>query len=119
MKPDLQRRIQRYGWDKASSWYDSGWEEQLWPAQEHLLEAINPQPGERILDVYCGTGLVTLPLAELILPGGKATGIDISERMLDKAKLRTKEDGITNVTYKRMDAETLDLPDRIFDKVVC
>lgn len=119
MKAELQRRIQRYGWDKAAPYYETGWEEQLWPAQEKLLEIIDPQPGEKILDVSCGTGLATLPLAELVLPDGRITGIDISEKMLDKAKSRTYEDSINNVNFFRMDAETLDFADSTFDKVVC
>lgn len=119
MEAELQRRIQRYGWDRAAQYYEAGWEELLWPAQEHLLDMIDPQPGEKILDVSCGTGLVTLPLAGLILPDGDITGIDLSEKMIDIAMTRTKQDGIKNAAYKHMDAEELDFPDQTFDKAVC
>lgn len=119
MNAELQRRIQRYGWDKAAPYYETGWEEQLWPAQEQLLELTFPRAGEKILDVSCGTGLVSLPLAELVMPNGRVTGIDISEKMIDKAKMRTSEDRIENISYIRMDAETLDFPESTFDKVVC
>lgn len=119
MRAELQRRIQRYGWDRAAPYYESGWEEQLWPAQEQLLEITNPRPGDRLLDVSCGTGLVTLPLADLIQPFGKITGIDISDKMLEHAEARALKDGLKNVNYLPMDAEKLNFPSHKFDKVVC
>src|SRR5665811_1209513 len=97
MKPDLQRRIQRYGWDKAASYYETGWQDQLWPAQESLLSEMDPANGEKILDVSCGTGLVTLPLAEIVKPDGEVVGIDISEGMIDKARAEVEEKDLDNV----------------------
>ncbi len=38
MDPRLQRRVQRYGWDKAAEFYEGGWQEQLEPVQTLLLE---------------------------------------------------------------------------------
>ena len=60
----LQRRVQRYGWDRASAHYEKFWSEQLRPAQRRSLELAAVRPGERVLDVACGTGLVTFPAAE-------------------------------------------------------
>src|SRR5262249_37542914 len=59
MEAKLQRRIQRYGWDKAVEYYEPHWQHQLAPAQDRLLEMADIQPGNRVLDVACGTGLVT------------------------------------------------------------
>lgn len=119
MKPNLQRRIQRYGWDKAAPHYETGWQEQLWPAQESLLSEVEPQSGEIVLDISCGTGLVTIPVAEIVQPGGMVTGADLSERMIEEARSRAENKGIENVTFKHMDAEALDLPDNAFDLVIC
>ena len=47
MDPKLQRRVQRYGWDKAADFYEKAWQNQLEPAQARLLEMANLQPGER------------------------------------------------------------------------
>jgi SAM-dependent methyltransferase len=58
MDARLQRRVQRYGWDRASDSYERHWAEQLRSAQELLLEMAALAPGERVLDVACGTGLV-------------------------------------------------------------
>lgn len=119
MKPDLQRRIQRYGWDRAAPHYETGWQEQLWPAQESLLSEVEPQPGEIVLDISCGTGLVTIPVAEIVQPGGTVTGVDLSEGMIEEARSRAADKRIQNVTFKHMDAEVLNLPDNAFDLVIC
>lgn len=119
MKPELQRRVQKYGWDKASPYYDSGWQKQLWPAQERLLASTNLKPGDNVLDVSCGSGLVTLPIAEVVSSTGSVTGIDLSEGMIKKAQKRTEELNFDHVTYKQMDAESLDFEDHSFDAVVC
>ncbi len=57
MRPELQRRVQRYGWDYSSPHYEKGWQRQLWSAQKRLLEKANLQKGEKVLDISCGTGL--------------------------------------------------------------
>lgn len=119
MKPELQRRVQRYGWDKASSYYDIGWQNQLWPAQERLLASMNIKPGDKVLDVSCGSGLITLPIAEAVKPDGSVTGIDLSEGMIEKARLRTEKLNFGHVSYKQMDAENLDFEDHSYDAVIC
>ena len=63
MQPKLQRRIQRYGWDLAASDYEPLWRTQLASAQKELLALARLAPGERVLDVACGTGIVTLNAA--------------------------------------------------------
>ena len=68
MDARVQRRVQRYGWDKAAGYYARFWATQLEPAQRRLLELAALELGERVLDVACGTGLVTLPAAEAAGP---------------------------------------------------
>lgn len=115
MKPELQRRVQRYGWDYSSPHYEKGWQRQLWPAQERLLKMAELQQGEKVLDISCGTGLVTFPIAESVGSEGSVTGIDISEGMIEKAAEEAEKKGFSNVTFQQMDAEKLDLRDASFD----
>jgi len=119
MKPDLQRRIQRYGWDKAAPYYETGWEEQLWPAQERLLSTADLKPGEEVLDVSCGTGLVTFPAAEIIQPGGYILATDLSSGMIEYIHTQVNAQKIDNIACMQMDAEKLGLPDNNFDMVIC
>ena len=76
----------------------------------------DPQPGERMLDVGCGTGVNALAIAKLVMPGGKVIGIDNSEAMLKLAREKAAAD---NVEYRLMAAEQMDFPDSSFDGVVC
>lgn len=119
MKPRLQRRVQRYGWDKASPLYERSWALPLQPAQVRLTELAKLVPGERVLDVACGTGLVTFPAGVTVGSSGYVLGADISARMVDVVRSEAKRRGMMQVEALRMDAEDLTLPDASFDAALC
>lgn len=119
MEPRLQRRVQRYGWDKAAEYYDDCWKQQLKPAQDKLLEMAALKPGEKVVETSCGTGLVTYRAAKQIEPGGVVTATDLSEKMIDLSVEIAKQKQITNVNFLRMDAEELELKDEGFDAAIC
>ena len=119
MEPRLQRRIQRYGWDLAAPDYESLWQAQLAEAQSQVLTCAIPAPGERVLDVACGTGLVAFGAARAVGPAGRVFGIDLSGQMIDVARRRGEALQLSNVGFARMDAEALDLPDAGFDVALC
>lgn len=119
MNAAFQRRIQRYGWDKASGDYERYWSEQIAPSQRLLLEMAGLGPGERVLDVACGTGLVTFPAADAVGQGGHVTGTDISDVMVATSARRAAQMGVANTSFRRMDAEDLRFPDGSFDAVLC
>jgi ubiquinone/menaquinone biosynthesis C-methylase UbiE len=119
MDPRLQQRVQRYGWDKACEHYERYWEEQLLPAQDALLEMAALHPGEQVLDVACGTGLVTFRASDHVGESGSIVGTDISERMVELARTLATEKGLTNTSFDRMEAEALTVNDGTFDVVLC
>lgn len=120
MDARLQRRIQRYGWDKAADAYEAGWKGSLADAQTELLRLSEARPGEEVLDVACGTGLVTLPLARAVGPAGRVVATDISEKMVESVRERAAGQGLTNVIASRAGAEALDpASDSRFDLVTC
>ena len=119
MEANLQRRVQRYGWDLAAAIYEPLWQTQLGRAHAALMSRAALAPGARVLDVACGTGLVAFGAAEAVAPDGSVVGVDLSGQMIDAARRRARERGLTNISFARMDAEALDFPDARFDVVLC
>src|SRR5262245_49144267 len=105
MDARLQRRIQRYGWDLAADHYEPSWQAQLSAVQAQVLACAALSPRERVLDVACGTGLVTFAAADAVGSRGHVLGTDLSERMVDAAARRARVRGIPNARFSRMDAE--------------
>ncbi len=119
MESRLQRRVQRYGWDKAVGDYEAGWRVQLEPAQSLMLEMAALQDGERVLDVACGTGLISFRIIDAVGENGAVVGTDISGEMVEAARRRAAERGVRNARFERFDAEDLKLDDEPFDAAVC
>ena len=119
MDPKLQRRVQRYGWDKASATYEGYWQAQLAPAQDRLMTMARLATGERVLDVACGTGLVTFRAAAAVGPSGAVVATDLSEQMVGRITEASAARGLTQVTATRMDAESLRFADASFDVALC
>ena len=119
MDARLQRRIQRYGWDLAVDDYARHWHALLAGVQAELQALAAPQPGEQVLDVACGTGVVSLAMAAAVGPGGSVLGVDLSDGMVASAAARAQAAGISQARFARMDAEALTLPAASFDLVVC
>lgn len=119
MDAKLQRRVQRYGWDLAARNYEALWHAQLADAQTALLDAAALVPGECVLDVASGTGLVTFDAARAVGPTGRVLGIDLSGGMVAAARQHAIDCRAANVDFARMDAEALDLPDASVDVALC
>jgi ubiquinone/menaquinone biosynthesis C-methylase UbiE len=115
----LQQRVQRYGWDRAASTYEQSWQKQLESAQMRLLELAELGPGERVLDLACGTGLVTFRAALAVGAAGHVTGVDISDGMIEQCARTAAGRNVTNVSFARMAAEAIDFGDESFDVVLC
>jgi ubiquinone/menaquinone biosynthesis C-methylase UbiE len=85
------------------------------PLAGDLVEEAHLQPGERVLDVACGTGIVARLAAEQVGDDGAVVGVDVSPEMLDVAR-DANGDGIQ---WGRASAEALPLPDDTFDVAFC
>jgi SAM-dependent methyltransferase len=71
---------------------------------EHLRAAYGINPGDEVLDIGCGTGLTTREAAHAAAPG-HVVGVDVSERMLERARELTADEGLDNVRYELGDAQ--------------
>src|ERR1700678_285483 len=107
MDARLQRRVQRYGWDLAATDYEALWQAQLAEAQAALLTWASPAPGEQVLDIACGTGLVSFEAARAVGESGHVLGIDLSDRMVGGAERRARERKLSKCSFLRMEAKTL------------
>jgi ubiquinone/menaquinone biosynthesis C-methylase UbiE len=80
-----------------------------------LREALDPQPGERMLEVGPGTGYYSLPVAGWIVPDGRLDIFDLQQEMLDHTMRRAGAEGIENIDPMQGDARSLPYPDDSFD----
>jgi ubiquinone/menaquinone biosynthesis C-methylase UbiE len=77
------------------------------------------RPGDRVLDVCCGSGASALPAAEAVGPRGSVLGIDLSGNLLDLARAKARSRGLQNVEFRAGDMMDPRVPDSHFDAVVC
>jgi ubiquinone/menaquinone biosynthesis C-methylase UbiE len=88
------------------------------PWARRLVELVDPQRGERVLDVACGTGIVARTAAAHAGSGVTVTGLDISPGMLDVARMATG-DQAADIRWVEGQAEALPFPDGSFDIALC
>jgi ubiquinone/menaquinone biosynthesis C-methylase UbiE len=103
------------GWDDDRRWI---WDASR-PVGEWLVDALDPQPGETILELAAGVGDTGLAAASRLGDSGRLISTDFSEQMVAAASRRAEELGVSNVDFRRMDAERMDLDDDSIDGVVC
>jgi ubiquinone/menaquinone biosynthesis C-methylase UbiE len=87
------------------------------PVADDLIATAALQPGERVLDVACGTGVVTRLAAERVGAAGSVTGLDIHPGMLAVARSATPSQ--TSIDWQEGNAESLPFPEGAFDVVLC
>jgi ubiquinone/menaquinone biosynthesis C-methylase UbiE len=83
------------------------------------VERLAPRPGQRVLDVCCGSGASAIPAAQLVGPGGSVLGLDLAERLLALARAKAGTLGLKNIEFRTGDMLDLQLPSDSFDAVVC
>lgn len=119
MEAKLHRRVQRYGWDKAVQDYDRYFVPVLTQCSEKVMALLDPQPGERVLDVATGTGVAAFMAAGRVGEDGEVVATDISEKMIVQTGAYAAQRGIANMLFERVDAEQLPYPDASFDAATC
>ena len=110
------------GWQLAGSapeLYEQYLVPSIFKPWAHLLtEHASLQPGERVLDVACGTGVVARLAAQQVQPSGKVIGIDINPGMLAVARTVPTASDVT-IAWREADACTLPFENAAFDAVFC
>ncbi|HEX7300131.1 MAG TPA: methyltransferase domain-containing protein [Solirubrobacteraceae bacterium] len=88
------------------------------PVSQWMVQAIHPQPGQRVLELTAGLGDTGLLAAELVRPGGSVLITDGAAAMVEAARERAAEVGADNVDLRTMQAEWIDLPTASVDGVL-
>ena len=120
--PNAHREASLQSWEEAAS----GWTRQQRamrefgaPVSHWMLDAIVPQPGERVLELAAGLGETGMLAAELVAPMGGVVISDQAEAMLGGARERALALNLSNVEFQVLNAEWIDLPVASVDAVLC
>jgi SAM-dependent methyltransferase len=89
------------------------------PVSHWMIDACDLQPGQRVLELAAGLGETGFLAAELVAPAGGVITSDQAEGMLDGARRRAGELGLTNVEFQVLNAEWIDLPVASVDAALC
>jgi SAM-dependent methyltransferase len=119
---DEYREESLAGWNEAAPAWGQRQEwlfEQTRPVTEWLLERLGPSAGQAILELAAGPGEIGLRIAARVEPGGCVISSDFSPEMVGVARRNGAARGVTNVEYRVLDAERLDLPDGSVDGAIC
>ncbi len=90
----------------------------LAPFSDELLRRAAAARGEHALDVGCGFGTTALALARAVGPDGRVMAVDVSAPLLERARQRAQDAGITTVIFREADAQDAALPQGHFDLVL-
>jgi SAM-dependent methyltransferase len=86
---------------------------------ERLVELLDPAPGTTLLEIAAGPGDTGFLAAEQIGPGGHLISSDFGPEMVEVARRRATELGLTNASFRVLDGQALDLADASIDGVLC
>lgn len=113
-KPTVELGL-REGYARWAADYDDEANPLIALEEPVVMELVGDITGRDVLDAACGTGRYAIPLAQA---GARVTGIDVSEVMLDLARQKASEHGLS-VDLRAADLRQLPFPDASFDVTVC
>ena len=103
------KAVQREGWAHFAPL-----ETLTTPPAAHLVKYARIRPGQRVLDVGCGTGVVAVTAARL---GARVTGLDLTPQLLERARENSRLAGV-EIDWHEGDVELLPFGDASFDAIV-
>jgi ubiquinone/menaquinone biosynthesis C-methylase UbiE len=116
MEMDSKEKV-KAAFDRSANKFDEVGPQYFRYFGELLASAAGIHPDDSVLDIACGKGAVTFPIAKMLSDTGRVTGIDISEPMIENCHNSLKNLPLRNIGFKVMDAENLEFPNATFDVV--
>lgn len=116
------RNRQRDEWNAVAEGWKRWWptfEQAARHVSQRLVELAEIKEGQRVLDIAAGLGEPALTAARAVGPSGFVVATDQAPAMLDMARARAAEAGISNVRFVCTDAETLEVGETDFDAAIC
>jgi SAM-dependent methyltransferase len=112
-------QLRAWDGDEGEYWADNAeyFDRSVAVYHERLFAVAAIGKRERVLDVGCGTGQTTRDAARAA-SAGSAHGVDLSSRMLDHARHRATEEGVTNVTFAQADAQIHPFEPGVYDVAI-
>ncbi|KAH6622082.1 S-adenosyl-L-methionine-dependent methyltransferase [Boeremia exigua] len=107
-------------YESRAAQYDGTWHDDF---TSRFVKQVDIQPGQQVLDLACGTGLLTFLEGDAVGPSGHVIGIDVTPSMLDIARFKQRKSGdqYPNVTFLEGDVlhlhEVLALNNKVFDVI--
>jgi ubiquinone/menaquinone biosynthesis C-methylase UbiE len=109
-------------WERMAAGWD-GWNQMLAeasrPVTDDMVAALEPRPGETILELASGAGVSGFAAASLMQDEGRLIMTDFASHMVEACERRGAELGFDNIEYRVMDAEDIDLANHSVDGVLC
>jgi ubiquinone/menaquinone biosynthesis C-methylase UbiE len=86
---------------------------------QNTIDKIQLQPGDRVLDVCCGSGASAIPAAVQVGTTGSVLGVDLADSLLELARNKSQQQGLENIEFRCHDFTNLALSSESFDAIVC
>jgi len=86
---------------------------------EKMVGYAKIKPGQKVLDIATGTGMVAMAAAQAVGHEGHVDAVDLSENMLAQAEENSKRAGLSNVDFHVMDGEQPEFESDVFDVITC
>lgn len=117
MQKTEHKTLNEEKWDKRSETFDKKRFDFFRIFQKHVISLLHLKENDYFLDVGCGTGWAVRHAADLLKVGGKAYGIDLSPKMIERAKMNSKD--YTNTFFQIGNSEELPFEENYFNYIIC
>jgi len=118
MNNDEHKQKVLASFDMASEGYDCPSLRFFVESASWMIKNLELKGDENLLDIATGTGNVAIEASQKLIKGN-VTGIDLSEKMLQRAVLKAHEMNLQNIFFKRCDIEEMDFENNTFDAACC